>query len=78
MKTDFWIRHEKAGVPKVCACFREVFLLVCHDRKLMGIGRACAAGDFNSRVANAVLRLHLRGQGVVPSLHVQKLLHVRH
>lgn len=72
MKPDSWIQDKKAGVRKACACSRQEFLLICHEGKLMGIGRACNARDFNAWISAVILCLQLHVQGAVLSIHVQR------
>lgn len=44
----------------------------------MGIGRACNASDFNAWISALISCLQLHVQGAVSSIHVRKILNVKH
>lgn len=44
----------------------------------MGIGRVCNSSDFNAWISAVILCLQLHVQGAVSSIHVQKVLNIRH
>lgn len=44
-------------------------MLICHEGKLMGIGRACDASDFNAWISAVILCLQLHIQGAVALMY---------
>lgn len=44
----------------------------------MGIGRACNASGFNAWVSAVISCLQLHVQGAVSSIHVLRILSIRH
>lgn len=72
LQPDSWLQDGKAGLWKACAGSRRVVLLICHEGKLMGIGRACNASDFNAWTSVAILCCQLNVPGAVLSFPIQR------